>query len=120
MKYDLHRPCKDCPFRSDKEPFIAPSRAREILTGGAEFACHMTVKYGEEVDEEGEEIANMSASQHCAGVLILLEKEERPHQMMRICERIGIYDARKLDMDAPVYDSIEDAVRAHRKKRVRA
>lgn len=24
---------------------------------------------------------------------------------MRICERIGLYDARKMDMNAPVYDT---------------
>lgn len=120
MKYDLTTPCKDCPFRSDIEPFVSAARAREILDGGAEFACHKTVKYGDEVNEEGEEIADTSKSQHCAGVLIILEKEEQPHQMMRICERLGMYDARKLDMDAPVYETIEDAVHAHRRKRRRA
>lgn len=44
-------------------------------------------------------------SQHCAGALIFLEKIEEPHQMMRICERLGMYDRTKLDMDAPVFES---------------
>ena len=43
-------------------------------------------------------------SQHCGGAMILLEKIDRPNQMMRIMERIGGYDRRKLKMDADVFD----------------
>jgi hypothetical protein len=42
----------------------------------------------------------------------VLERMEQPSQMMQICERIGLYDARKLDMDAPVFDSLEDWIEA--------
>jgi len=49
---------------------------------------------------------------HCAGALILLEKLEQPSQMMRIAERLRMYDARQLDMDAPVFESFEDMVKA--------
>lgn len=41
-------------------------------------------------------------SVHCAGALIFNEKRHTPNQMMRICERLGFYDARKLDMKAGV------------------
>ena len=41
-------------------------------------------------------------SLHCAGALIYLEKRERPHQMMRISERLGMYDYTQLDMTADV------------------
>jgi hypothetical protein len=34
--------------------------------------------------------------------LIFNEKREQPHQMMRICERLGMYDMTKLDMEADV------------------
>lgn len=51
-------------------------------------------------------------SRHCAGALILLEKIERPSQMMRIAERLGIYDRFKRDMDAPVYESFERMIEA--------
>jgi hypothetical protein len=34
--------------------------------------------------------------------LIYLEKRQQPHQMMRIAERLGLYDYRQLDMQAPV------------------
>lgn len=117
MNYDLKSPCKHCPFRSDIKPFIAAERARDILSGN-EFQCHKTVAWVE--DDDGNEVqADKSKPQHCAGVLILLEKEERPHQMMRIAERIGLYDHKLLDMKAPVYDSISDCLRAHRKSGAR-
>lgn len=37
--------------------------------------------------------------------------------MMRISERIGMYDRRKLNMDAPVYDSFAEMIEAHKKAR---
>jgi hypothetical protein len=111
MKFDLTKPCKTCPFRSDIAPFITAERAKEILTSDGDFPCHQTTEF----DDEGEECGG--DHHHCAGFLILLEKEGSPNQMMRISERLGMYDRRKLDMDAPVYDSIRECVSAHRKVR---
>jgi hypothetical protein len=34
--------------------------------------------------------------------------------MMRIGERLGLYDRRKLDMTAPVYDSFDAMARAQK------
>jgi len=102
-KFDLIRPCKDCPFRTDVRPYLTPGRCDEILnaiiTEQRTFSCHETtgVKGGKKVEE-----------QHCAGAAILLEKIKRPNQMMRIAERLNMYDYRKLDMTAPVYDSPGD------------
>lgn len=110
--YDLTDPCGNCPFRTDRPFRLRPERVREILTCGAEFHCHKTVDYRDEVDDDGNPLPPRvtKKSQHCAGVLIILEKEGRPHQMMRIMERVGKYDRTKLNMMAPVYDSIEEAV----------
>lgn len=41
-------------------------------------------------------------SLHCAGALIFNEKRGYANQMMRISERLGMYDASKLDMKARV------------------
>jgi hypothetical protein len=41
-----------------------------------------------------------------------MEKEGRSSQMMRIAERLGMYDHTKLDMDAPIYDSFDDMIDA--------
>jgi len=104
MKYELKTPCSNCPFRSDVKPYIHPERVEEII--GQEFSCHKTTTCKEQDN-------NHPAAQHCAGSLILHEKMDQPHQMMRICERIGLYDRTKLNMDAPVYDDAEAMIEAH-------
>jgi len=76
-----------------------------------EFCCHKTTV----CDDEGKYTPGPD-SQHCAGALIFLEKQDAPHQMMRICERLGIYDRRKLDMDAPVFGSLAEVRKADRIK----
>ncbi len=111
--YRLTKPCIDCPFRTDIRPYLRPGRVDEIRAGlvRSEFRCHKTVNYDAmPVDDEGEPDAasrDTTGEAHCAGALILLEKLGEPSQMMRVCERIGLYDRTKLDMAAPVFDSFE-------------
>lgn len=109
MKYDLVKPCNNCPFRNDIMPFIRPERAEEIANA-EDFPCHKTTDF----DDEGD-LQNRDGEHHCAGHLIFREKLEQPTQMMRICERIGLYDRSKLDMESPIYDSIEEMIEAHEK-----
>jgi hypothetical protein len=70
-------------------------RLREFAS--SEFPCHQTA----DADDEGDYRAT-EKSVHCAGALIFNEKRNTPNQMMRICERLGFYDMRKLDMKANV------------------
>lgn len=109
MKYELRSPCPKCPFRSDITPYLTRGRVEEF--GNGEFACHCTTEASEDENGIGERVET-EKSQHCAGMLIMLEKMERPHQMMRICERLGFYDRTKLNMNAPVYDCLEDMIEA--------
>lgn len=115
--YNLITPCAQCPFRSDIKPFIRPERADEILSTEGEFQCHKTIKVGEAIGPDGDddwcEVIEDKTAQMCAGFLILLEKEQKPNQIMRIAERLGLYDRTKLRMDAPVYDNIDDCLAAH-------
>jgi hypothetical protein len=104
MKYDLKTPCAHCPFRSDVKPYIHPERVEEII--GQPFSCHKTTTCKDRGNDHPE-------AQHCAGSLILHEKMEKPHQMMRIMERLGGYDRTKLNMDAPVYDDANAMISAH-------
>lgn len=115
--YSLKTPCPNCPFRTDVKPYLSPERVEEIRDGleRGEFPCHKTLDY--DTDEEGGVETEKTA--HCAGALILLEKEGTPSQMMRISERLGMYDARKLDMDAPVFDSWDDMIAAQPERRRR-
>jgi len=96
MDYTLTSPCKDCPFLEKFRRGFSSRRLEGFASG--EFACHKTC----EVGEESVTFEPQPKSVHCAGALIYLEKRERPHQMMRIAERLGMYDRTKLDMDAKV------------------
>lgn len=89
-------------------PFITPERAESIATSDGEFPCHKTTQF----DYEGT-IQTTNKEVHCAGFLIMREKMERPSQMMRICERLGMYNRKELDMEAPVYESALEMVEAH-------
>lgn len=40
--------------------------------------------------------------------MLMLEKINRPNQMMRICERLGMYDRTKLVGAEDVFDDFED------------
>ena len=119
MKFGLKRPCAKCPFRSDEPGYLTAGRVREIVRAitaqDQTFACHKTVDYSG--DEDGEDNAGEGLvtrdSQHCAGALIFLEHQGRSNQMMRIAERLGLYDRTTLHMDAPVFDSAADMAKHH-------
>lgn len=94
MEYTLMSPCDACPFLSSS----GFSRKQLYAHANGEFACHKTCVYN---DETGH-YEPVDKSVHCAGALIFLEKRKAPHQMMRICNRLGFYDPSKLDMKANV------------------
>lgn len=95
MNYKMTSPCVQCPFLKTSG-FEVRSLKRHAK---GEFACHMQCDLNQEGTYE-ERAGNVTP--HCAGALIFLEKRDAPHQMMRICERIGMYDRTKLDMKANV------------------
>ncbi len=99
MKYDMTKPCDQCPFLTKLKRGFTTRRLEEMASG--EFPCHKTAEVVED-DECGSEYHATADSQHCAGALIYLEKRDRSHQMMRIMERTNGYDRTKLDMTAAV------------------
>lgn len=112
--YGLTTPCANCPFRADIKPYLHPERVEEIQEGleRGEFPCHKTTTLEDDADGEGTHRTDTDKEMHCAGALILKEKLGESSQMMRIAERLGMYDYTKLDMDAPVYDSWEEMIDA--------
>ena len=102
MDFTMTNPCDECPFRADKIFPLESGQVIEIVEGG-KFPCHKTLNA--DMEDVGEAAA-------CAGLMILLEKENMPNQIMRIGERSGFYDRTKLNMDAPVYASIEECIEA--------
>lgn len=101
MQYKRRKPCKSCPFRSSTAFTFPEERAEEIVYHNGGFACHdTTTTKGRRADHKD--------AQACAGRLIVLEREEQPDQMMRIAERLGLYDRTKLDMEnEDVFEDIE-------------
>lgn len=99
--FDRKRPCTTCPFLTGRSGlrYLGRSRAEEIATAllrDWSFTCHSDLEKPE------------SERQHCAGAAILLEKLNRPNQMMRIFERFGGYDRHALSGHAEVFDSFDD------------
>lgn len=93
MKYTMTTPCNECPY------LIGSGFTYRSLMEHAsgEFGCHKACELSEEGIYEP-----LRDTPHCAGALIFLEKQDSPHQMMRICERIGLYDRSQLNMNANV------------------
>jgi hypothetical protein len=115
--FGMTTPCDNCPFRNDIRPYLTRGRVREIVQSldRSSFPCHKTTTF----DDEGEAVRT-DKEMHCAGALILQEKMERPGQMLRIGERLGLYDRRKLDMAAPVFDTFDAMIEAQEDRRPRA
>lgn len=114
MKYEMTKPCNNCPFLKVGGIPLHSERAREIArcatdSQGATFACHKTTKEG----HDGE-MRTLLTSQHCAGALIFAEKHETANQMNRIAMRLGIYNPDKLDRSVfdDVFDDEEEMVEA--------
>lgn len=97
MKYSLTTPCAECPYLKKMAHGFTLRRLVEMI-GEGEFHCHKTGTQ----DEETGDYVKTEDSVHCAGALIFLEKRNKPNQLMRISERLGMYDHTKLDMTAKV------------------
>ena len=106
MKFDLHKPCEKCPFRSDKIFNLRKGRMAGIIHSlidlNEPFPCHLTVEsmeydetYGDEEDNETpldlgtiilqamvdvddpDYVPTPDKVQQCGGALILLAKVDR-------------------------------------------
>lgn len=107
MHFDLHVPCCNCPFLRKGGIRLKKARVRQICRDilsdqGKTFACHKTT-----ADRNGE-LVEVAASRHCAGALIFTEKHGSCTQMMRIAQRLQMYDPRKLMADQEVLDLVFD------------
>jgi len=100
MKFDLKKPCKDCPFikGSSTNTTLEEGRLRgiveDIQDNDMSFTCHKTLGY------DGKE----ASEQHCAGAMIYLERigqYGKPNQVMRLAERLGMYKRDELAIDYP-------------------
>lgn len=112
--FNLIRPCRDCPFRTDGAGvLVRPGHAREIVKSlvgrGEPFSCHKTVVY-EDFDDGPEVVA---ADEVCAGAMLLLSAIDRPNTLMQLGQRLGFFDPAKLDLSAPSCRTVEEFLALH-------
>jgi len=109
MHFDLHVPCGNCPFLRKGGIRLTKPRVKQITRDilsdqGKTFACHKTT-----VERNGE-LVEATSSRHCAGALIFSEKHGACTQMVRIAERLRMYDPLKLMGNQEVVDQVFDSV----------
>jgi len=124
MDWGMTVPCDNCPFRKEGGIRLHPVRARQLAdmmldSQGATFTCHKTTASDERDDNADEDgFIPQEHHKHCAGALIFAEKNSNATQMMRISERFGDYDPKKLmsneEAVASVFDTKSQMVRANK------
>lgn len=118
MKFDMSTPCQHCPFRTNIAGYLYKARAAEIaeyvLNGGC-FPCHKTTVDDDNDDGGDGGLVTNSDSQECAGAAIFATKHGTSSQLSRIFERLRVGKVAELDLDAPVFDSVEQMVEAQEK-----
>ena len=123
FRWDLKRPCKHCPFRTDDTAirFAARSRAEEIEESAYRngFPCHQHAEFADE-EEDGEyrqsgyHAADDGSSQHCAGALLMYLMSGSgnvPYEYLDEEEQERVEN--RLDWSAPVFESEEDFLEAN-------
>lgn len=123
MRFDLKKPCKNCPFRTDETriKFSCAERAEEIAESAYRngFPCHLSAKHLEDDETSDGESGGFvfgENTQHCVGAIIMFLKEG-----MNECGWPGIDNdedlaeqlAQQIDWDAPVFESEEDFIEAN-------
>lgn len=120
MRFDLTRPCANCPFLREGGIRVHPERAREIAQGqlcGQEertFPCHKTTI--DVVDNEtGEsDLGWGPQTQYCAGALAFATKLDSFNQTMQIAERLSWWDPSQMEptAGAGVFGSVLEMMHA--------
>jgi hypothetical protein len=114
MKFNLKKPCSNCPFRKDIfAVWLGENRVREITNGLANdgtFACHKTT--GAELGKE----INENKHSHCVGAIFVLEKEmgANANLMLRLAIMFGWLNVGSLDGAELVFDSFDEMIKHHR------
>jgi hypothetical protein len=111
----MKKPCKHCPFLVANNQMLTPGRRQDLLNGltrDRDFPCHETVDYS------GESGGRITAdSRRCTGAAIFMENAFKSSGGMlanvsfRMAARFGEIDRDKLDLNAPVFRSVESWLR---------
>lgn len=112
MLFDLKKPCGGCPFLKENNLRLSKRKKQkfvnDILKKEYAFVCHRTTK--EYCGKEGKR-------NHCAGALIIMEKNQINTRVLRIAITLGGYNPDLLKLDSPVFDNFQDFVEAYNAQR---
>ena len=122
-RFDMKRPCVNCPFRTDGKAirFAGRERAEEIEESAYRhgFPCHTTAEYvehGDSGEHDGFEFGD--GSQHCIGYIIMCFKHGYDTWPgIGNDEELADRLQGQVDWQAPVFDSTEEFFEANSKPR---
>lgn len=124
MEYDLKKPCKNCPFRTDDTAirFANRERAEEIEESAYRhgFPCHKSAVFQEESFEGAEDDGYVAGenTQHCAGYMIMqIFSGETEWPAVNNDPDIVDAFANKMDWNAPVFQNCDDFLDANTKEK---
>jgi len=121
MKFNLRKPCANCPFRTDLHTnygWLSKARAEEISESMKEkvFPCHNTT-ISSDYDDDGEEIyISNPKEQACFGAIVTLHQEGKlfDNQMIQIAIRLGLYKGYKnINTDLPIVSDRQEFIAMH-------
>jgi hypothetical protein len=108
--FDLRRPCVSCPFRKGQGELFQLTKERlEMIQHASAFQCHKTVDY----DGDGKSNAG-DRPQQCAGLMSVLERENKRNQITQVAVRLANFDPSALDPLRETYESWFEVLKAHR------
>lgn len=119
MKFDLKKPCKNCPFRSDASAirFSGLERAEEIEESAYRngFPCHLSAVDTSEEDEENGGYVFGENTQHCAGYIIMQINESLGSPWPGINNDEALYErlAEQMDFTSPVFNNSDEFFEAN-------
>lgn len=109
MKFDIKRPCAECPFRTDCHPYLrrAPQIAEQMKDDQNWFACHQTTgaMHGKRIRKENQS--------HCAGLMGVLWRERRMNVAMRLALVYKMITVEQLEAEQPVFKSLDEFAAHH-------
>jgi len=119
VRFDLKRPCVNCPFRRDVPGFLSTGRAEEItdaiLRQDQTFTCHKTLSGERTEDEHGMEGDYHAGpkDQFCAGALIFLEKNGFPSYPPRLAMALKLWSPDQMRSKELVFDTAAEMLEHH-------
>lgn len=113
MKYDLVKPCKNCPFGDtpDRIIFANRERAEEIEETAYRngFPCHLSAVDTSDEDPEYGGFVEGENTQHCAGAMMMYMKQgESAWPGVANDEEVVEAAWERMDFTAPVFECTED------------